>query len=127
MNNRYEISIDGLEVKDHQTDLIWQGNINKKIFTFDDALNYTSSINKNTCGSPWRVPSIHELQSLLDYSKYNPTSTFPMPKDNLDPVWTSSLYAGDPNYAWIIIFYNGYIDLRERNSKFAIRLVRDFV
>jgi|GEM_PF-5186587 len=61
---RYEISIDGLEVKDHQTGLIWRATEEQGKFTFDEAQAHAEKV-ANQTGLPWRVPTADEFKTLL--------------------------------------------------------------
>jgi len=48
----------------------------------------------------WRLPNVRELQSIVDYGRFNPS---------IDPVfgacsawgWSSTSYANNPLYAWL--------------------------
>ena len=79
----YATSADGLTVYDNVTGLTWtQGadwtgdgvvNVDDK-FTYDGAQSYVDTLNAQNYGgySDWRVPSIKELYSLIDYNGTDP-------------------------------------------------------
>ncbi|HJS35397.1 MAG TPA: DUF1566 domain-containing protein [Pseudoxanthomonas sp.] len=78
-------------------------------------------------GADWRLPTDHELLSIVDRSRYNPaidTDKFPDTKSGA--YWTSTLHASDSSYAWVVNFYNGYANAychRDGNNAF-VRAVR---
>jgi len=118
---RYEISIDGLEVIDNQTGLIWWKIPEPGVFTWYKAQAHAKSITQQT-GLPWRVPTVNELSSLVDRSCIEPSSSFPdMP---LLQFWSSSPYVGDTHLAWCVDFLNGNVGSYCRTISFAVRLVR---
>ncbi len=82
----YTVSEDGLTVYDNVTGLTWTRgadwngdetvDVNDK-FTYTEALNYVSVINAQNYGdyNDWRLPSIKELYSLIDYRGTDPSPT----------------------------------------------------
>jgi hypothetical protein len=82
----YTISGDGLTVYDNVTGLTWTRgadwtgdgvvNVNDK-FTFNTAQTFVDTLNAQTYGgfNDWRVPSIKELYSLIDYRGTDPMVT----------------------------------------------------
>ena len=117
---RYELSADGSEVLDHQTGLIWMKQV-KTGLTFAQAKAYARQVARET-GRAWRVPTVDELASLLDRSRgHGAVSGFPdMP---LEDFWSSSSYASNADYAWLVNFDYGSVNSRFRGN-FAVRLVR---
>lgn len=153
IDNRYQILANGAEVKDLQTNLIWQrcqvgmnwnGNTctgEAKKFSFGDA--------QKQAGNGWRVPTIRELSSLIycssgkmqgsdnvgdggapiknwcdgDYTK--PTiNTKAFPNTPASDVWSGSPYAGSTSYAWFVNFNDGVSSSYNRNVDVGVRLVR---
>ena len=117
---RYEMSVDGTEVLDHQTGLIWQRAIAENL-TFDQASDYAERMWHKT-GLTWRVPTKDELATLVDDSRHDPASGFPdMPSEAF---WSSSPCVGYTNYAWVVGFDNGNVNYGNRGNYYAVRLVR---
>lgn len=119
------LEISKMEIKDNETGLIWRNEfINLK--SFDDANSYAKEISKETKQS-WRVPSLKESISLIDYTKYNPASKFPYQANFKFLV--SSSYIGDDNKVWYVNFLDGGIgccciqDIG--NFEYVVRLVRN--
>ena len=128
---RFEIN--GAEVKDKTTGLIWQrclagdtwsgmsckGQATK--MTHEEALKYAEK------QSPWRLPDVKELSSLIDRGCSNRVAidrdVFPT---GTHFYWSSSPYAGNPAYAWAVYFGSGfgYAFYYLRLNDGEVRLVR---
>jgi hypothetical protein len=103
---RYTIGID--TVLDNETMLTWQRYPSALLKNWDQASAYCSNLSID--GGGWRLPTIQELQTLVDESKYDPaidTNAFPEPGFSL---WSSSISATiGPTYAWTISFHSGVV------------------
>jgi hypothetical protein len=73
----------------------------------------------------WRIPNVKELQSIVDYSVLNPSTSVPgLTKDAA--YWTATTVAesagGD---VWLVSGFEGFVDLSAKESSpFAARAVR---
>jgi len=116
----YEKSVDGQEVIDHKTGLIWRQAAEPGLFTFQEARAHAQVVAQRT-GLPWRVPTLDELASLLDRGRHEPASAFPdMPSECF---WSSSRMSASTDVAWVVHFgYGGYV--YSSNKHGAVRLVR---
>jgi hypothetical protein len=97
-------------VTDNNTGLQWQRTLPGSTYTWQNAINYCSNL---TYGghSDWRLPSVEELETLVDYGRYNPAiDTDAFPGTPSSRFWSSSSYVDDPNGAWHVDFGNGYVD-----------------
>lgn len=93
--------------------------------TYDVNYNPTGT---NVCGSGWRLPTVFELMTIVDYGTYSPAinATF-FPETRLYSYWTSTSYAQAPSAnAWAVNFGSGNVndgDSGKRDSLY-VRCVR---
>ncbi len=100
---RYMIT-DGT-VLDTQTKLTWQQVLGVDQVTWADAATYCAAL--SLAGTGWRVPSISELQTIVNETT-NPAvaaSAFPMTPSEY--FWSSSAVSDDATRAWDTFFANG--------------------
>jgi len=114
MSDRYKINDD--IVLDTQTGLEWQVESSGPMF-WCDADKYAKSL-----GNGWRLPTIKELLTLIDYSRTKPATIFPDHENGC--FWSSSVYADDINTLWTVDFDNGYIDGYDKSGNVRVRCVR---
>jgi len=103
-------------VLDTKTGLEWQANATESI-TWREAMDYAESL-----GDGWRLPTIEELITLIDYNRSNPATGFP---DHPSAwFWSSSVYASNSSYACFVYFYNGYVYHNDKYYNYHVRCVR---
>ncbi|MBI3449027.1 MAG: DUF1566 domain-containing protein [Acidobacteria bacterium] len=108
-------------VKDNLTGLVWLKNAD--CFgqeTWATALTSSNTLASGACGltdgsvaGTWRLPNIKELQSLFDYSQYNPSLPAGHPFAGVDipaGYWSSTSAAGGEGSAWYARFDEGFMD-----------------
>jgi hypothetical protein len=126
-------------VTDDKTGLIWmkcpagQGGADcssgsATTYAWQDAVDYCDAL-VSAGYDDWRLPEIHELVSIVDYTKFDPAidaTTFPAtPYNNpLAQFWSSSSSANDVSFAWYIPFDYGEVADRAKSSTFCVRCVR---
>jgi len=112
---RYTISSGGTAtgtVLDTQTGLTWQQAAPAGATlasTWSSALSYCTSNAGALPGSGWRLPSMTELQSIVDDSRFNPSiDPNAFPSTPIALFWTSSTYVPAAGTTWCIDFDDGY-------------------
>lgn len=119
---RFIVNGDGT-VTDTSTGLIWQQQASG-LLTWGDAISYCEGLSLSGYNN-WRPPIINELQSLVDYTRYNPaidTTAFP---DTMSSVyWSSSTDALIGHHVWCVYFYNGNVFFYNKLGKYYMRAVR---
>lgn len=128
--SRYSYSVDGAEVIDSQTSLVWrrcsEGQVwnentcqgTARVFTYDQTVEWVLTQNG------WRLPNIRELYSLVVEKGWTNIDSTVFP--NTPPYFfrSSSTVSGIDGYVTCIYFYSGaLIDFRPRELANA-RLVR---
>ena len=121
-------------VIDNATGLAWQDNesIQKKWTeaSGDTAAAYCSNLYlyyNNNYNLDWRLPSIEEIQTLVDYSQVIPSATegiFQHIFWDSYYYWSSTTDAYYTGSAWIVYFYNGYSYYNSKTYNNYVRCVR---
>jgi hypothetical protein len=112
-------------ITDNVTKLIWQKVVSTTKYSLADAAAYCAAL---TLGgqSDWRLPTVIELTSIVDYGQGNPSINgvyFPnTPSD--DFFWTSTRWAESSSSAWYIYFNFGYTNYLTGNYALYARCVR---
>jgi len=109
-------------VTDSATQLMWKQEQEPAQMSWNDAM----ALKIDFAGySDWRLPTINELNSIVEYSRTNPAiETAYFPNTTNDWFWSSSPYAYSSYYAWIVHFGYGYDGNGSKKSRYAVRLVR---
>ena len=109
------VALDGGLVRDTLTNLVWQQQLSTTHMTWGAAQTYCSAV-----GAGFRLPTIKELESILDLTRANPMYQTAFPSTPGEPFWTSST-------GWDIDFsYGSYGNSGTINvgSKLLARCVR---
>ena len=110
-------------VSDTDTGLMWKQDHEEGTYPFDEACGL-----KSDCAGfdDWRLPTIDELNSLVDRSRVNPAiDVTAFPSTPYIWFWSSSPYAGSEFTAWRVSFYGGVVNNDGyRGCSYAVRLVR---
>ena len=112
-------------VKDNDTGLIWQDNHDAKTIKRDwqGAKEYCQEL--TLAGyDDWRLPTIKELQSIVDIKRYKPAikKTFKYVASMY--YWSSSKDVSDVKFAWGVYFGDGNTNGNTRSSECFVRCVR---
>jgi len=115
-------------VSDSVTSLIWQKGFKGSV-TWYEAKNYCETLTLDN--KSWRLPLTHELKSLVDYNKTDPAiDTAFFPGTPSDWFWASrhvgfdDASTGKEPAAWMINFYDGYIEYTSRYNHYNVRCVQ---
>jgi hypothetical protein len=113
-------------VTDNLTGLIWLKNANcfeTRIWT--QALSDANTLNSGECGlsdgsseGDWRLPNVRELQSLIDYGHWGPAlpSGHPFTGVQSTSYWSSTTYALNTSFAWLVDMSVGYVGAGNKSS-----------
>lgn len=88
-------------------------------------MTHTLDSARTYCQGSWRLPTIKELQSLVDIRAYGPAiDTVAFPNTSSNYFWSSSLVATNTSLAWVVNFNYGntYSDIVTRYNQ--VRCVR---
>lgn len=107
-------AVDGT-VEDSLTGLVWLQDADCATFSapldFSDALDRAATLAQGSCGltdgsaaGDWRVPSIRELLSLVDYGQVDPALPAGHPFQNTvqGTYWSSTTFLQDLTRAWVV-------------------------
>ena len=73
----------------------------------------------------WRIPTIKELQSIVDYSKADPAASVPGEPPSVTATGPLPPTPATRSGAWFVYFGNGFVLFDEKNSGNLARAVRD--
>lgn len=133
----YVVIENGNEVLDTQTGLIWRRCVEGMKWDGKTCTGYplgamlVESLHRatneaNLTGKNWRLPNIKELGSLVDMSQPNLAIDLTIfPNTPNDQMWTSSPYALDAFFGWMVHFYYGASYYSYLEDTGMIRLVRE--
>lgn len=114
-------------VTDTVTGLVWQHPPAASSFTWDGAKSYCAGLNLGgPAAGAWRLPTVIELFSLVDDTRYSPSISPTAFPNTPTGVYRSSLpsvaYAG---HAWVVDFVSGNVDGSNysTNATYLVRCV----
>ena len=124
--------ISGKEVCDRTTGEIWEQNPNslrqdnpdgRSPMTQTAAIAFCANLDKGY-GQVYELPSVQQLQDLLDYREMNPTLT-PGVFENVSALyWSASLTAENVALAWGVDFFDGILRISPTTDEFFVWCVR---
>ncbi len=121
-NDRFIRNPDG-SVIDKSTSLMWGPTFEKEM-TFADAEKACKDFNLGGC-QDWRLPTVKEFISLVDYDKRDPAINkefFPDTKSSY--YWTSTPLCGGSDSGWVVGFGIGGVGNGYRHISYFVRPVR---
>jgi hypothetical protein len=108
-NLRWESVMDNTAVLDRETGLVWERGASSSGEFWYQARSTCEVTNKGGRGG-WRLPSLHELTSLLDKTVQTPDRKLPVGHPfGILPIayWSSTISLDDPSRAWTVDFSTG--------------------
>jgi hypothetical protein len=122
---RPRFDVDGDMVRDHSTGLIWtRDHIGDGRMPWSDAEKAAAGC---TLGgfSYWRLPTIKELLTLVDYERHDPAIDTDAFKCRSDWYWSSTPWHGSPGgCAWGVFFDYGRASWYHHSGSGFVRAVR---
>ncbi|WP_027185426.1 DUF1566 domain-containing protein [Desulfovibrio inopinatus] len=112
-------------VRDPVTGLSWQRSPDLARRSFDDARSYCSGLTLEG-ENGWRVPSLHELFTLIDYGRKKP-SLDPIFFTTENPVWSADTFPGNDALGYIVSFEDGGVFQTRTHFFMNVRCVRGAV
>ncbi len=101
-------------VVDTRTRLTWQLDVPKDPLPWSQARDYCAALDLD--GPGWRLPSVSELQTLIDETAFPGTPS--------DYFWTSSILPRFESFAWTVYFGYGLSTFFDVNQTHLVRCVR---
>ncbi len=114
-------------VYDTETRLTWQQTMDSsQYYDWAGAQAYCAALGASLGGTGWRVPTMTELQTLVDESRSNPCiDQTAFPGDPAFIVWTlSPALAANPSQGWVVNFRDGNLDYYDLTYQANVRCVR---
>ena len=106
-------------VTDTKNNLIWSANLGEDL-TFAEAEEKVAEL-----GNGWRLPTLDELQLIVDRTKCRPAANTELFTDmKLDWYWTSSPCAWNESARWVVGFGYGFVDYLHQYHLACVRAVR---
>lgn len=111
-------------ISDPSTGLMWAKKGSENYLNFKEAEKYCKELSLGEHKN-WRLPTLKELFALADHTKTSPA---------IDPIfdcesswyWTSTEFAGDSDFAWMVGFGGGSTYWDTRSSDYYVRPVRQY-
>ena len=108
---------------DPKTNLEWQLEEPKKM-TWEEALDFAEK-SEYSGFADWRLPTVDELESLLDRSRCEPALREEVPFQDSNYYWTSVNYACNARFAWGVGFHGGGVNYYPKYDEVYVRCLRD--
>jgi len=111
-------------VIDHVTGLEWQDNLQAKtiVKNWIEAKDYCVNLDLNGIG--WRLPTIQELQSIVEYGAISPSMSTIFKNYTSGIYWSLTTLPSLSNHAYYVDFDRGSTEENNKASNYHVRCVR---
>jgi len=107
---------------DPKTGLEWQCESPGEM-TWHDTLSYARSLSLGG-KDDWRLPTLAELESLLDRTRYRPVMREEVPFRDQRSYWSFTTFGHPTQNAWIVMFDGAYVLSYCKSNLYHVRCVR---
>lgn len=114
-------------ILDNKTGLVWQQQTSAAQYSETNAQNYCAQLNTSGLGgftSGWQLPSISQLESLVDHRIAPPGPTIDstaFPSAQAGAYWSNTIYRGATGNAWFVDFSKGTSDYQATSGSAWVR------
>ncbi len=111
---------------ENNTSLVWEDSLHntEEKVTYNEATEYCNTLKLGDLND-WRVPTLSELLTIVDLSKYKPAVLKGFEHIDDDTLyWSSTVYVGDKGDYWGVNFKDGSTDNASGIYDRYIRCVR---
>lgn len=131
-DNRYQVQANTSQVKDLQTNLIWQRCAVGRVWNgmectgTEKLLSWQQALQEAKAQTGWRLPNIKELKSLVEVACYEPAinSNIFVGMTGNSVFWSSTTVADDATSAWQLKFDDGKSQFVVKTESASLILVR---
>jgi len=115
-------------VLDTTTSLLWQDAIENVglTMTYFEAQDYCSRLEVKQYKN-FRLPTLFELQTIIDYKKYKPAVLDGFRHMDNETYWTTTPFADDGSEVWTVNFKKGEIAVKGKHYSRNVRCVTEKV
>jgi len=113
-------------IKDPSTNLMWEDtkHVEDGQVTYLEADSYCETL-KLGGHNDWRIPTLKELLSIVDYKRYEPATLQEFSRVDEDRLyWSSTEYANKSTEFWGVVFEDGDTDNASAIYDRRVRCVR---
>lgn len=114
-------STDQDTVRDRLTGLTWlaRADLTQEPVSWNQALKAIDQLNARKENKRlWRLPSINELESLVDCSQHSPALPFEHPFTDLqEGYWSSTTSTFETSWAWVLYLHKGAVGVGHKPGK----------
>lgn len=125
---RFEMLQSG--ILDRLTNLIWQrsANLTSQPVVWREALAAVAGLDRIAGSAAWRLPTINELESLVDCATHSPALPSGHPFTDVQAIyWSSTTSLFEPDWAWALYLDKGATGVgQKRYAEFSVWAVATF-